>query len=150
MHAFMGFGSLNSRPNSIALKGWRHMGTKQDMYSPKHLELLIAPLRTFIFVCDVCSAAKDTVKFLKTGGGIVSWSCNTDCKGWEGGHTCEMTLTSLYKKKLTGPIPAIGLLTCKDQITLMYRAISTAWLIFRKDGCRISGESGSGACCAVF
>ena len=66
------------------------------------------------------AAAVDLVSFLKVGGGTVTWSCDEDCEGWEEGETCKM---ELKKQKLTGPIPAaVGLLTCRDMITQMYRA----------------------------
>ena len=77
---------------------------------------------------DICvctrldaSAAVSSATFLKEGGSNVTWSCDKDCKGWEDGETCKMMLG---KKQLTGPMPAaIGLLTCKDMITTMYRSL---------------------------
>ena len=65
------------------------------------------------------AAAVDSVMFSKKGGSTVTWSCDKDCKGWKEREVCVINLRS---EQLTGAVPAaIGMLTCKDMVTKMYR-----------------------------
>ena len=78
--------------------------------------------QTYIYMHAICwmlVAAVDSVMFSKKGGSTVTWSCDKDCKGWEEGKLC---MINLIGEQLTGAVPAeIGMLTCKDMVTKMYR-----------------------------